>query len=270
MGVSCLWLMPFYPSPRRDDGYDISDFYGVDPRLGTHGDFVELVRTARDRGIRVIADLVMNHTSDQHPWFQAARADRDSPYRDFYVWVGREAAGEAGRHRLPRQGELQLGVGRGGRPVLPAPLLLPPARPQHGQPGGPRRDRPGRRLLARAGPQRLPRRRRPVHARADGDAGRRDRRPARAAARPARASSAAATARRCCWARSTSRPRTSGRSSATRTATSCRCCSRSPSTRRCTSRSRARRRRRSSRRWPRCRRSRPTASGRASCATTTS
>ena len=87
IGVSCLWLMPFYPSPRKDDGYDITDFYGVDPRLGTHGDFVELVRTARDRGIRVIADLVMNHTSDQHPWFQAARADPDSPYRDFYVWA---------------------------------------------------------------------------------------------------------------------------------------------------------------------------------------
>jgi glycosidase len=68
MGVSCLWLMPFYPSPRKDDGYDISDFYGVDPRLGTHGDLVEMVRTARDRGIRVIADLVTNHTSDQHPW----------------------------------------------------------------------------------------------------------------------------------------------------------------------------------------------------------
>ena len=77
--MSCLWLMPFYPSPQRDDGYDITDFYGVDPRLGTHGDLVELVRTARDRGIRVIADLVANHTSDQHPWFQAARAGRDSP-----------------------------------------------------------------------------------------------------------------------------------------------------------------------------------------------
>jgi trehalose synthase len=87
MGVSCLWLMPFYSSPRRDDGYDISDFYGVDPRVGTHGDFVELVRTARDRGIRVIVDLVMNHTSNQHRWFQSARADRDSPFRDFYVWV---------------------------------------------------------------------------------------------------------------------------------------------------------------------------------------
>jgi len=86
LGVTCIWLMPFYPSPDRDDGYDITDFYGVDPRLGSHGDFVEFLRVARDRGIRVIADLVVNHTSDRHPWFQSARASRDSPYRDWYVW----------------------------------------------------------------------------------------------------------------------------------------------------------------------------------------
>ncbi len=86
MNVSCVWLMPFYPSANKDDGYDIVDFYGVDPALGTLGDFVEFVRTAHDRGIRVIADFVMNHTSDQHPWFQSARSSRDSPYRDFYVW----------------------------------------------------------------------------------------------------------------------------------------------------------------------------------------
>jgi maltose alpha-D-glucosyltransferase/alpha-amylase len=86
LGVTCVWLMPFFPSPDRDDGYDITDFYNVDPRLGTLGDFVEFVRTARDRGLRVIADLVVNHTSDQHPWFQSARADRESPYRDWYVW----------------------------------------------------------------------------------------------------------------------------------------------------------------------------------------
>ena len=87
LGITCAWLMPFYRSPRRDDGYDISDFYGVDRRLGTHGDLVEMVRTAHDRGIRVIVDLVMNHTSIEHPWFRAAREDRDSPYRPFYVWV---------------------------------------------------------------------------------------------------------------------------------------------------------------------------------------
>nr|MDT0665401.1 alpha-amylase family glycosyl hydrolase [Micromonospora sp. DSM 115978] len=62
LGVTCIWLMPFYPTPDRDDGYDITDFYGVDPRLGTHGDLVEFLRVARDRGIRVIVDLVVNHT----------------------------------------------------------------------------------------------------------------------------------------------------------------------------------------------------------------
>ena len=86
LGITCLWLMPFYPTPGRDDGYDVTDLYGVDPRLGTHGDVVELIRTAHDRGIRVIADLVMNHTSDQHPWFKSARKSKDSPYRDWYVW----------------------------------------------------------------------------------------------------------------------------------------------------------------------------------------
>jgi len=86
LGITCLWLMPFYPSPDRDDGYDISDFYGIDPRLGNHGDFVEVIRTARDRGMRVIVDLVVNHTSDKHPWFVSARRSRTSAYRDFYVW----------------------------------------------------------------------------------------------------------------------------------------------------------------------------------------
>jgi trehalose synthase len=86
LGVTCLWLMPFYPSPNRDDGYDVTDYYAVDGRLGSLGDFVEFVRTARDRGMRVIADLVVNHTSVEHPWFQAARADPDSPFRDWYVW----------------------------------------------------------------------------------------------------------------------------------------------------------------------------------------
>jgi trehalose synthase len=86
LGVTCLWLMPFYPTADRDDGYDITDYYGVDPRLGTPGDFVEMVQTARDRGMRVIVDLVVNHTSDRHPWFEASRSSTTSPYRDFYVW----------------------------------------------------------------------------------------------------------------------------------------------------------------------------------------
>ena len=102
MGVSCLWLMPFYPSVQLDDGYDITDFYGIDDRLGTAGDFAELIRTANDRGIRVIADLVVNHTSDQHPWFQAGR-DPDSPYHDFYVWATEKPEEKPGDVVFPDQ-----------------------------------------------------------------------------------------------------------------------------------------------------------------------
>jgi maltose alpha-D-glucosyltransferase/alpha-amylase len=102
MGVSCLWLMPFYPSVQRDDGYDITDFYGVDERLGTAGDFTEMIRTAGDRGIRVIADLVVNHTSDQHPWFQSAR-DPESPYHGFYVWADEKPEEKPGDVVFPDQ-----------------------------------------------------------------------------------------------------------------------------------------------------------------------
>jgi maltose alpha-D-glucosyltransferase/alpha-amylase len=103
LGINCLWLMPFYPSPNRDDGYDIVDFYSVDRALGTLGDFTELIRTCRDRGIRVIADFVMNHTSDQHPWFEAARSDPDSPYRDFYVWADEKPEEKPGDVVFPDQ-----------------------------------------------------------------------------------------------------------------------------------------------------------------------
>lgn len=90
LGITCLWLMPLYPTARKDDGYDITDFFGVDPRLGTLGDFVELIRTARASGIRVIVDFVMNHTSDAHPWFKSARRSTDDAYRDYYVWTDSE------------------------------------------------------------------------------------------------------------------------------------------------------------------------------------
>jgi maltose alpha-D-glucosyltransferase/alpha-amylase len=86
LGVTCLWLHPFQKSPMRDDGYDISDFYSVDPLYGTLGDFVEFTHEAKQRGIRVIIDLVVNHTSDQHPWFKEARRGERSKYRDYYVW----------------------------------------------------------------------------------------------------------------------------------------------------------------------------------------
>src|SRR2546422_6080008 len=86
LGVDCLGILPMYPSPLRDDGYDIADFYGIHPAYGSVEDFQKFLDAAHDRGLRVIADLVMNHTSDAHPWFQAARADRASPHRDYYVW----------------------------------------------------------------------------------------------------------------------------------------------------------------------------------------
>ena len=86
LGIDCIWLLPIYASPLRDGGYDIADFMSVLPDYGNIGDFVAFVDEAHKRGIRVIADLVMNHTSDQHPWFQASRTDPDGPFGDFYVW----------------------------------------------------------------------------------------------------------------------------------------------------------------------------------------
>ncbi len=86
LGATAIWLMPFQTSPGRDDGYDISDYYNVDPKYGTLGDFVEFTHACRQRGLRVLIDLVINHTSDQHPWFQSARSAPHSPYRDWYVW----------------------------------------------------------------------------------------------------------------------------------------------------------------------------------------
>ncbi|MEW6650233.1 MAG: alpha-amylase family glycosyl hydrolase, partial [Chloroflexota bacterium] len=86
LGVDCVWLLPIYPSPLRDDGYDIADYYTVLETYGTLEDFKQLVREAHRRGLRIITDLVLNHTSDQHPWFQMSREDRNSPYRNYYVW----------------------------------------------------------------------------------------------------------------------------------------------------------------------------------------
>jgi maltose alpha-D-glucosyltransferase / alpha-amylase len=86
MGVTALWLMPFQPSPGKDDGYDVADYYSVDPSYGTLGDFVEFAQGCKQRGMRVLIDLVVNHTSNQHPWFQEARRDPKSRYRNWYVW----------------------------------------------------------------------------------------------------------------------------------------------------------------------------------------
>jgi maltose alpha-D-glucosyltransferase / alpha-amylase len=90
LGVTCIWLNPIHPSPGRDDGYDITDFYNVHPALGTLGDFADLIHEAGNRGIKVVIDLVVNHTSDQHPWFRSACSSPDSPHRDWYVWSDTE------------------------------------------------------------------------------------------------------------------------------------------------------------------------------------
>jgi maltose alpha-D-glucosyltransferase / alpha-amylase len=95
LGVTCVWLQPFYPSPEKDDGYDVADYYGVNGRYGTQGRFVELMNHARSIGLRVIVDLVVNHTSDAHPWFQEARRDRHAPTRDWYVWADERPADHA-------------------------------------------------------------------------------------------------------------------------------------------------------------------------------
>ncbi len=87
LGVNCIWLLPFYQSPLKDDGYDIADYYQIHPDYGTLGDFERFLDAAHDLGIRVIADLVVNHTSTDTRWFQEARQDPESPYRDYYVWT---------------------------------------------------------------------------------------------------------------------------------------------------------------------------------------
>jgi maltose alpha-D-glucosyltransferase/alpha-amylase len=86
LGVDCIWLLPMYPSPFRDDGYDISDYCTIHPQYGTLDDFRAFLGAAHERGLRVVTELVINHTSDQHPWFREARSSRDSPKRDYYVW----------------------------------------------------------------------------------------------------------------------------------------------------------------------------------------
>jgi maltose alpha-D-glucosyltransferase/alpha-amylase len=101
LGVDTVWLEPLYPSPLRDNGYDVADHRAVHPRMGTVDDFRELVAAGEERGIAVLVDLVVNHTSDQHEWFRAACADRDSPYRDYYIWTDDPEAHPAGPSAFP-------------------------------------------------------------------------------------------------------------------------------------------------------------------------
>ncbi len=107
LGVTCLWLLPFYPTPNRDNGYDVMDYYNIDSRLGNLGDFALFIKEANERGMKVLVDLVINHTSDQHPWFQEARKDENSRYRDYYTWVKEKPEEKVGSPAFP---EFQDGI----------------------------------------------------------------------------------------------------------------------------------------------------------------
>ncbi|MBE0696048.1 MAG: hypothetical protein IH586_03910 [Anaerolineaceae bacterium] len=95
LGVDALWLSPIYPSPDVDFGYDISDYCAIDPKFGTLADFDRLVEGARARGMHIILDMVLNHTSDQHPWFTQSRSSRDNPFRDWYLWADPKPGGKS-------------------------------------------------------------------------------------------------------------------------------------------------------------------------------
>ena len=168
LGVDCLWLPPFYASPLRDGGYDISDFRAVLPEFGTVEDFVYLLDQAHRRGLRVITDLVLNHTSDAHPWFQESRQHPDGPYGDYYVWSDTDEGVPGRADHLRRHRDVELDLRPGARPVLLAPVLHPPAGPQLREPRGPGRD--DRRPAVLAGPRhrRLPARRGPLPVRGGG------------------------------------------------------------------------------------------------------
>ena len=140
LGVTTLWLMPFYPSPGRDDGYDIADYGRINPEFGTMKDFRRFMQEAKRRGLRVITELVINHTSDQHPWFQRARRARTAYRCAQLVRLERHRpALRRHAHHLQRHREVELGLGSGRQCVLLAPLLLAPARSQLRQSAGPAR-----------------------------------------------------------------------------------------------------------------------------------
>ena len=139
LGIDCLWLPPFFKSPLRDGGYDVSDYTAVLPEFGDLADFVEFVDAAHQRGMRVIIDFVMNHTSDQHPWFQAVPQRPGRPVRRL-LRLGRRRQAVPGRpDHLRRHRDLQLDLRPGPQAVLLAPVLLPPAGPELREPARCRR-----------------------------------------------------------------------------------------------------------------------------------
>ena len=151
--MDAIWLTPVYPSPQVDFGYDISDYENIDPQYGTLADFDRLVAEARKRHIRVIMDMVMNHTSDQHKWFLESRSSRDNPYRDWYMW--HDGKGETATEPRPAAEQLAVAlrplgvaVGREDAPVLLSQVLYSAAGPELAQPQGARGVQRHHRLLA--------------------------------------------------------------------------------------------------------------------------
>ena len=141
LGVDVVWLSPIYRSPQDDNGYDISDYQDVDPMFGTLADLDALIAAAHARGMKIVMDLVVNHTSDEHPWFVESRSlDRQPQAR--LVLVAPPAGTAGTRRRAEQLGVVLLGLRVGARPdhrrVLPAPVLPQATRPQLGEPGGPR------------------------------------------------------------------------------------------------------------------------------------
>ena len=160
LGVTCLWLLPFYPSPRRDDGYDIADYRNVHPEYGKVRDFKRFVEEAHARGLRVVTELVINHTSDQHPWFQKARhAKPGSAARDFYVWSDDDKKYAGTRIIFLDTEKSNWTWDPVAQRLFLAPLLQPPAGPQLRQPAGAEGGALGDALLARHGRRRAAARR---------------------------------------------------------------------------------------------------------------
>ena len=133
LGVGCIWPLPFYQSQLRDGGYDISDYWTVLPEYRQVADVAQLVDEVYGRGIRVIADLVINHTSDQHIWFQESRQDRTNPKADWYVWSD-DAIAIAMRGSFSSTPKNPIGHGTRNGASTTAPLFLAPARPQFREP----------------------------------------------------------------------------------------------------------------------------------------
>ncbi len=156
LGVDCLWLLPIYPSPLKDDGYDISDYTSIHADYGTLDDFKALLAAAHARNIRLIMDLVINHTSDQHPWFQAARSERDSPYRALLCLERFGSKIQQSAYHFCGHRKIELDLGRICRSILLAPVLQQPARPKLRQPGSTCRDPEHHPLLVRTWGGRFP------------------------------------------------------------------------------------------------------------------